>query len=76
MQANNLSQVYLDLKENESKSTHGSQAIIFSSIQIRRLDEFNIQRDETGLGTYRKQMQNKGIYMCLYESICYSINVT
>ena len=74
--SNNLSQLYSDLKGIESKGTYGIQAITYNSIQIRRLDEFDIQRNETRIGTYRKQMQNNGIYMCLYESIRYSINVT
>ena len=74
--SNNLSQLYSDLKGNESKSIQGFQAITYNSIQIRRLDEFNIQRNETRIGTYRKQMRNNGIYMCLYVSMRYSINVT
>ena len=65
--------MYSDLEWNESKSIHGFQAIIYSSIQIIRLDEFNIQRNETRIGTYRKQMRNNGIYMCLYESIQYRV---
>ena len=47
MQGTNLSQMYSDLEWNESKSIQGFQAIIFSSIQIRRWDEFNIQRNGT-----------------------------
>ena len=59
----NLSQMYLDLKGNESKSIQGFQAITYSSIEIRRLDEFNVQKNETGRGTYRKQMRNNGMYV-------------
>ena len=51
----NLSQMYLDMKGNKSKGIQGFQEITYSSIEIRKLDKFNVQRNETGRGTYRKQ---------------------
>ena len=59
----NLSQMYSDLKGNKSRSIQGFQEITYGSIEIRKLDEFNIQRNETGRGTYRKQMRNNGMHV-------------
>ena len=55
--------MYSDLKENKSKSIQGFQEIIYSSIEIRKLDKFNVQRNETRRGTYRKQMRNNGMHV-------------
>ena len=57
------------MKGIESKGTYGIQAVTYNSIQIRRLDEFDIQRKETRIGTHQKQMRNNGLYMCLYKSM-------
>ena len=55
--------MYSYLKENKSKSIQGFQKITYSSIEIRKLGEFNVQRKETGRGTYRKQMRNNGMHV-------------
>ena len=55
--------MYSDLKGNKSKSIQGFQETIYSSIEIRKLDKFNVQRNETGRGTYRKQMRNNWMHV-------------
>ena len=55
--------MYSDLKENKSKSIQGFQETIYSSIEIRKLDKFNVQRNEIGRGPYRKQMWNNGMHV-------------
>jgi len=55
--------MYSDLKGNKSRSIQGFQEITYGSIEIRKLDEFNVQRNEIGRGTYRKQMRNNGMHV-------------
>ena len=55
--------MYSDLKENKSKSIQGFQEITYSSIEIRKLGEYNGQRNETGRGIYLKQMRNNEMHV-------------
>ena len=64
----NLSQMYSDLKGNKSKSIQGFQEITYSSIEIRKLGEYNGQRNETGRGTFQKQMRNNGMHVPNYDA--------
>ena len=59
----NLSQMYSDLKGIKINSIQGFQEITYSSIEIKKLDEFTVQRNETGRGTYRKQMRKIGMHV-------------